>query len=81
MAASISTAAYLTVIGHSAKYSTHDINGVFLSDKDGTVVAAVPIAHRHLALAPTLQMALLQVRVNSRGAGAIPLCAVAFKRL
>lgn len=61
MSARISAAAYLSVIAHSAKYATHDINGVFLADGKGNVVQSVPLFHRHLALTPMLQMALLQV--------------------
>ena len=65
MSARVSTAAYLSVVAHAAKYATHDINGVFLADDStGAVVAAAPLFHRHLSLSPMLQMALLQVRAE-----------------
>ena len=66
----ISAKAYAKMLLHAAKYPHKSVNGVLLGEDvlhDGElfVLDAIPLFHHCLGLAPMLEVALAQVRMNT----------------
>lgn len=60
----ISQNAYIKLILHAIKHSTHSVNGVLLGRTQNDVVQisdSVPLFHDHLGLLPPLEISLIMV--------------------